>query len=62
MSAAADIARKILRETPSLVDALVCYIEAAVMDRSDYESRAVENCCCVLRNISYRYAIGISAK
>ena len=54
MSAAADIARKMLRDMPSLVDALTCYVRAAVLERGDYDSRSVENCVCVLRNLSYR--------
>jgi hypothetical protein len=54
VSAATDTARKMLRETPGLIDSLYTYVRAAVVERSDYETRAVENCVCILRNLSYR--------
>ena len=54
VSAATDAARKLLRDTPGLVDALYAFVRSAVLDRHDYESRPVENCVCILRNVSYR--------
>uniref|UniRef100_A0A8B9HT92 Plakophilin 3 n=1 Tax=Astyanax mexicanus TaxID=7994 RepID=A0A8B9HT92_ASTMX len=45
--------RQQMRETHGLVDALVGYIQRS-LDESSVEDKGVENCVCVLRNLSYQ--------
>ncbi|XP_072526579.1 plakophilin-3a [Salminus brasiliensis] len=45
--------RQQMRETPGLVDALVGHIQSS-LDNSNVEDKGVENCVCVLRNLSYQ--------
>ena len=54
MSACGEVARKQLREAPELVDALVCYLHISVQKRAEYDTKAVENVVCILRNLSYK--------
>ncbi len=54
VSACGEAARKSLRETRDLVDALVTYLNISVQKRSEYDTKAVENVVCVLRNLSYK--------
>ncbi|XP_036406754.1 catenin delta-1-like isoform X2 [Megalops cyprinoides] len=46
-------ARRKLRECTGLVDSLM-YIVQAQIDRKDVDNKLVENCMCLLRNLSYQ--------
>lgn len=45
-------ARSKLRECEGLVDAIL-YIVKAAIGKNDIDNKSVENCVCVLRNLSY---------
>ncbi len=53
ISSAGDYGRKKLRECDGLVDALVFLLRRAI-DKGNIDNKSVENCVCVLRNLSYR--------
>lgn len=53
MSSAGEFARKKLRECEGLVDALLYVVKNAI-DKSNIGNKSVENCVCILRNLSYR--------
>ncbi|NP_001038745.1 plakophilin-3a [Danio rerio] len=53
MSSVNEKTRQLMRETKGLIDALVGYIQKCVVD-SKVEEKGVENCVCVLRNLSYQ--------
>lgn len=53
MSSAGEFARKKLRECEGLVDALLYVVKNAI-EKSNIGNKSVENCVCVLRNLSYR--------
>lgn len=53
VSSANDTARKSLREREGLLDALVHYLHVSC-ERTEIDTKAVENVVCVLRNLSYR--------
>ncbi|KAF7236005.1 Catenin delta-1, partial [Varanus komodoensis] len=46
-------ARRKLRECDGLVDALICIVQAEI-GQKDLDSKLVENCVCLLRNLSYQ--------
>ena len=52
MSSDGDYARKKLRECEGLVESIVHIVRAAI-GKSDMDNKSVENCVCVLRNLSY---------
>lgn len=53
MSSAGEFARKKLRECEGLVDALLYVVKNAI-EKSNIGNKSVENCVCILRNLSYR--------
>ncbi|XP_017769683.1 PREDICTED: catenin delta-2 isoform X3 [Nicrophorus vespilloides] len=53
VSSAGEYARKKLRECDGLVDALLFVVRCAI-DKSNIGNKIVENCVCILRNLSYR--------
>ncbi|GAB0092109.1 catenin delta-2 [Sergentomyia squamirostris] len=53
VSSAGDYARTRLRECEGLVDSLIHVIRNAI-DKSNIGNKIVENCVCILRNLSYR--------
>ncbi len=53
MSSAGDFGRKKLRECEGLVDSLVFLVRRAI-EKGNIDNKSVENCVCVLRNLSYR--------
>lgn len=53
VSSAGEYARKKLRECEGLVDALLFVVRCAI-DKSNIGNKIVENCVCILRNLSYR--------
>lgn len=53
MSSAGEYARKKLRECEGLVEALLHVVRCA-LSRADIDDKSVENCVCILRNLSYR--------
>lgn len=53
ISSAAAHARKRLRDCEGLIDSLFFIINASI-NRNDVENKLVENCVCILRNLSYR--------
>ncbi|XP_032812700.1 catenin delta-2-like isoform X2 [Petromyzon marinus] len=55
MSSAGEEARRQMRECDGLVESLLHIIETC-LDTEDVGGKVVENCVCVLRNLSYRLA------
>ncbi|KAL2779846.1 catenin delta-2 isoform 3 [Daubentonia madagascariensis] len=55
VSSAGEEARRRMRECDGLTDALLYVIQSA-LGSSDIDSKTVENCVCILRNLSYRLA------
>ncbi|XP_011493857.1 PREDICTED: catenin delta-2 isoform X2 [Ceratosolen solmsi marchali] len=53
VSSAGEYARKKLRECEGLVDALL-YVVRSAIEKSNIGNKIVENCVCILRNLSYR--------
>ncbi|CAH1103605.1 unnamed protein product [Psylliodes chrysocephalus] len=53
VSSAGEYARKNLRECEGLVDSLLFVVRCAI-DKSNIGNKIVENCVCILRNLSYR--------
>ncbi|CAL8294560.1 unnamed protein product [Boreogadus saida] len=53
LSSVNEKTRQQMRETPGLVDALVCYIKCS-LEGNTAEDKGVENAVCVLRNLSYQ--------
>ncbi|XP_035227216.1 catenin delta-2-like, partial [Stegodyphus dumicola] len=53
VSSAGEYARKKLRICEGLVEAMV-YLVRAATGKNDMDNKSVENCVCVLRNLSYR--------
>ncbi|XP_015784348.1 catenin delta-2 isoform X2 [Tetranychus urticae] len=53
VSSAGEYARKKLRECDGLVDSLLFLIRSAIV-KNDIDNKSVENCVCILRNLSYR--------
>ncbi|XP_026299678.1 catenin delta-2 isoform X10 [Apis mellifera] len=53
VSSAGEYARKKLRECDGLVDALL-YVVRSAIEKSNIGNKIVENCVCILRNLSYR--------
>lgn len=53
VSSAGEYARKKLRECEGLVDALLFVVRCAI-EKSNIGNKIVENCVCILRNLSYR--------
>ncbi|CAG7830783.1 unnamed protein product [Allacma fusca] len=53
VSSAGEYARKKLRECEGVVEALLHVIRCA-LSRADIDDKSVENCVCILRNLSYR--------
>uniref|UniRef100_A0A1B0CSH1 Uncharacterized protein n=1 Tax=Lutzomyia longipalpis TaxID=7200 RepID=A0A1B0CSH1_LUTLO len=53
VSSAGEYARTKLRECEGLVDSLLHVIRTAI-DKSNIGNKIVENCVCILRNLSYR--------
>nr|CAD7196926.1 unnamed protein product [Timema douglasi] len=53
VSSAGEYARKKLRECEGLVDSLL-YVVRSAIEKSNIGNKSVENCVCVLRNLSYR--------
>ena len=52
VSSAQDYARKKLRECEGLVDTLFFIVKSAI-GKSDIDCKSVENCVCILRNLSF---------
>ncbi|KAM8966262.1 catenin delta-2 isoform 2-T2 [Pelodytes ibericus] len=55
VSSAGEEARRRMRECDGLTDALLHVIQSA-LGSSEIDSKTVENCVCILRNLSYRLA------
>ncbi|CAG2162045.1 unnamed protein product [Oppiella nova] len=53
ISSAGEYARRKLRECEGLVDALLYLVRSAI-GKNDMDNKSVENCVCILRNLSYR--------
>lgn len=53
VSSSGEYARRRLRECEGLVDSLLMLVRAAV-GKCEMDNKSVENCVCVLRNLSYR--------
>ena len=53
VSSAGEHARTRLRHCHGLIDALLAVIKSAIHGNS-HDNKCVENCVCVLRNLSYR--------
>ncbi|KAJ1519856.1 hypothetical protein ONE63_004098 [Megalurothrips usitatus] len=53
VSSAGEYARRKLRECENLVDALL-YVVRCSIDKANMGNKSVENCVCILRNLSYR--------
>ncbi|XP_066961448.1 catenin delta-2 isoform X30 [Macrobrachium rosenbergii] len=53
VSSAGEYARTKLRQCPGLVDSLLTVIKSAIAGAS-HDNKSVENCVCILRNLSYR--------
>ncbi|XP_059090371.1 catenin delta-2-like isoform X2 [Tigriopus californicus] len=53
VSSAGDYGRRKLRECEGLVDALLYLVKKAIQ-KANIDNKSVENCVCVLRNLSYR--------
>ncbi|RZF46104.1 hypothetical protein LSTR_LSTR012964 [Laodelphax striatellus] len=53
VSSAGEYARKKLRECEGLVDSLLYVVKSAI-EKSNIGNKSVENCVCILRNLSYR--------
>lgn len=53
VSSAGEYARKKLRECEGLVDS-VLYVVRLAIEKSNIGNKSVENCVCILRNLSYR--------
>lgn len=53
VSSAGEYARTKLRDCPGLVDSLL-YVVRAAIEKSNIGNKIVENCVCILRNLSYR--------
>jgi hypothetical protein len=52
VSSNGEYARHKLRECDGLVDATIIVVRAA-MSNDDMDNKSVENCVCILRNLSY---------
>ncbi|XP_050974957.1 plakophilin-4 isoform X4 [Labeo rohita] len=59
LSSAGEEARKYMRSCEGLVDSLLYVIKACV-STSDFDSKIVENCICILRNLSFRLELEMS--
>ncbi|XP_046884214.1 LOW QUALITY PROTEIN: catenin delta-2b [Hypomesus transpacificus] len=55
VSSAGEEARRRMRECEGLTDALLNVIQTA-LGSSEIDSKTIENCVCILRNLSYRLA------
>ncbi|XP_058878176.1 catenin delta-2-like isoform X3 [Acipenser ruthenus] len=55
VSSAGEEARRRMRECDGLTDALLYVIQSA-LGSSEIDSKTIENCVCILRNLSYRLA------
>ncbi|XP_048670155.1 catenin delta-2 [Marmota marmota marmota] len=55
VSSAGEEARRRMRECDGLTDALL-YVVQSALGSSEIDSKTVENCVCILRNLSYRLA------
>ena len=53
VSSSGEYARRRLRECDGLVDSLLYLVRAAI-GKNDMDNKSVENCVCILRNLSYR--------
>jgi len=53
VSSAGDYGRKKLRECDGIVDSLIYLVRKAI-EKANIDNKSVENCVCVLRNLSYR--------
>lgn len=53
VSSAGDYGRKKLRECEGLVDSVLFLVKRAI-EKANIDNKSVENCVCVLRNLSYR--------
>ncbi|XP_022244608.1 catenin delta-2-like isoform X2 [Limulus polyphemus] len=53
VSSAGEYSRRKLRECEGLVEALLFLVKAAI-GKNDMDNKSVENCVCVLRNLSFR--------
>lgn len=53
VSSAGEYARKRLRECEGLVDSML-YVVRLAIEKSNIGNKSVENCVCILRNLSYR--------
>lgn len=52
MSSEGEYARKKLRECEGLVESIL-YIVRTAIGKNDIDNKSVENCVCILRNLSY---------
>ncbi|XP_076152010.1 catenin delta-2b isoform X3 [Alosa pseudoharengus] len=59
VSSAGEEARRRMRECEGLTDALLYVIQTA-LGSSEIDSKTIENCVCILRNLSYRLAVETS--
>lgn len=58
LSSAGEEARRKIRSCEGLVDSLLYIIQLCV-NTADYDSKTVENCVCILRNLSYRLELEV---
>ncbi|XP_070565789.1 catenin delta-2-like isoform X28 [Ptychodera flava] len=58
VSSAGPEARTKMRECEGLVDSLMFVIRSAI-GKNDMDNKAVENCMCILRNLSYRMPVEV---
>ncbi|XP_078259976.1 plakophilin-4 isoform X3 [Rhinoraja longicauda] len=58
LSSAGEEARRKIRSCEGLVDSLLYIIQMCV-NTADYDSKTVENCVCILRNLSYRLELEV---
>lgn len=53
VSSAGEFARSMLRKNPGFIESLVIMVRTAIA-RNDMDNKSIENCVCILRNLSYR--------
>ncbi|XP_043080879.1 plakophilin-1 [Puntigrus tetrazona] len=53
LSCASDQERILMRSCPGLIDSLVTYVQNQ-LDSGDQDDKSVENCVCILHNLSYQ--------
>ncbi|XP_078098453.1 plakophilin-1 [Mustelus asterias] len=52
LSSAGQTGRQLMRNSPGLIDSLMSHIQACI-ERNQADEKSVENCVCILHNLSY---------